>query len=181
MSIVAILTSPRSGANCETVVNAIAESAKANGKDVKFFNVSKMQNKNGCISCFGCKKSGNCVQKDDIRELLEAVKSSEGIIVSAPVYFGQPCAQYRIFEDRMFSFLDPAFNLFIEKGKKVAVVTAAGSGGAQELADQIEGRFVNFFKFAPVGKIAMVTANAPDYAAKNPDILKAAAEIGKKF
>ena len=181
MSIVAILSSPRKGANCDTIVNAIADSAKANGKDVKFFDLCKMENKNGCKSCFGCKKNGNCVQKDDIRELLEAIKSAEGVIVSAPVYFGQPCAQYRIFEDRMFSFLDPAFNLFIDKGKKVAVVTAAGSAGAQELADQIEGRFVNYFKFEPVGKIAVVTGNAPDCAAKNADVLKAAAEIGKKF
>ena len=30
-------------------------------------------------------------------------------------------------------------------------------------------------------KIAVVTGNVPDCAAKNADVLKAAAEIGKKF
>lgn len=181
MTIVAIVSSPEKNGNTETVVNAIVKSAQANGKDVQTFYLNPMANKKGCQACFGCKSKGKCVQKDDLTPVLDAIRECEGLIVSAPVYFGDSCGQYRMLEDRFFSFIDGMFKPNIAAGKKLAVVTAAGTAGADALADKIAGVMSNFFKFECVGKISMNTGNNRDFAKNSADIMKQAEEIGKKL
>ena len=181
MGIVAVVSSPEKNGNTDAVVNRIAESARANGKDVQVFYLNPMGNRKGCQACFACKAKGRCVQKDDLTPVLDAIREAEGIILSTPVYFGEACGQYRLLEDRFFSFLDGTFALNISEGKKVAIVTAAGSEGADKLADKIEGVMVNYFKCQSVGKIAFSTGNDKGYAAANTDIMAQADAIGKRF
>ena len=181
MAIVAIISSPRKDSNTGALVNAAAEAAKENGKEVIVFNINDIKDKNGCQACNACKGSGNCIQKDGITPILNAIRDAEGLIVSSPVYFGQPTAQYRIFEDRLYGFLKAGFVPSIDAGKKLAIFTTAGSAGADKIADQMEFAFVNFLKFQCVGKMPVVTQNAPDFVAKNPDLLAKAKEIGKKL
>jgi multimeric flavodoxin WrbA len=178
--IVAVISSPRKGANGETLVNAMAEAARENGNEVEIFNVAAMTNRKGCVSCFGCKKAGKCIQKDDLTPVLDAIREADGVILSTAVYFGQPTAQYRLLEDRFFSFVGPDFVPNVAP-KKMAVIVSAGSQGAQEVADQIAGRMAGFLKFECLGTIANISGNAPDAAANNADELALAAEIGKKF
>jgi len=181
MSIVAVISSPRKGGNCDTVVNAIVDSAKANGKDVKVFYLNPMTNRKGCQACNGCKKAGRCIVHDDLTPVLDAIRDSEGVILSSPVYFREACGQYRLLEDRFFSFLNADFSLNIKPGKKVAIVTSCGGSGAQELADKIEGVMCGFMKFEPVGKIVITGGNALDTAKNNKEIMSMAKDIGKKF
>lgn len=101
--------------------------------------------------------------------------------MSSPVYFGEACGQYRLLEDRFYSFLNGDFSLNIGTGKKVAIVTSCGSAGAQELADKFEGVMVNYFKFSSVGKIAITGGNPLDAAKNNKDIMSKAKEMGKKI
>lgn len=182
MAIVAITSSPQKNANTEFVVKTIAKSAEENGKEVVYFDINSMANRKGCQACDACKKNGGkCITKDDLTPLIDAVKDSEGVIISSPVYFGEACGQYRLFEDRLYRFFGVAPEDSIAPGKKVAVVTAAGGGGADELADKMCGHLVSFFKFEPVGKIAMVTGNDRKYAEKNEEVIAQAKAIGKKF
>ena len=181
MSIVAVISSPEKNGNTEVVVNAIVKSAQENGKDVKVFSLNGMANKKGCQACFACKSKGKCVQNDDLTPVLDAIREADSVILSAPVYFGDSCGQYRLLEDRFFSFIDGMFKPNIPTGKKLAIVTAAGSAGAAGLADKIETNMKNFFQFDCVGKIAFETGNKRDFAANNAEILAKAAELGKKL
>ena len=64
MSIVAIVSSPRKNANTDFLVNAVAEGAKENGKDVQTFYLNTLKDKKGCQGCDACKKNGGtCVTK----------------------------------------------------------------------------------------------------------------------
>lgn len=181
MSIAAIITSPRKNGNTATIVNAIAESAKKNGKTVETFYINSIADRKGCQACMGCKKAGHCVVKDGLTPVIDAVRDAEGIILSTPVYFWDACGQYRLVEDRFFSFLNADFSINIAPGKKVAVVTSCGSQGAEAVADKIEKTMVGGLKCVSVGKIALSGGNTPDTAAGKADILAKAAEIGKKF
>ena len=180
--VVVVSTSPRKGANSETLAMKIAEGAKDNGNEIQVFNLRELEI-NGCKACMGCKKTGNCVQKDGIKDVLEAIKEADGLVISAAVYFGQPNAQYRILEDRMFSLIDGEFKPFIEPGKKLAVVGTSGGDpvACGTIADGILGRLGGFFKFEPVGKVAINGCNPPNVAAGNEEALAQAYEIGKKF
>ncbi|MCL1979227.1 MAG: flavodoxin family protein [Methanomassiliicoccaceae archaeon] len=183
MSIVAIIASPRKNGNTDTIVGAMAEGAKKNGKDVKMYYLNSLSNAKGCQACMGCKKSGACVLKDDHAEILKAIRDAEGIIVSTPTYFGEACGQFRLLQDRFYSFLGPDFVPNIAPGKKCAVVVSCGGGeaGARAMADKIEGALAGMLKFVPVGKIVFTGANPPDTAAKNAAVLEEAEAIGKKF
>ena len=179
--IVAVVSTPQKGANTDFLVNKAAEAAKKNGNDVQVFSLNGMANKKGCQGCGACKKTGKCVTKDDLTPVIDAIRDADGVIISSPVYFGEPCGQYRMLEDRFFSFLNADFSININAGKKVAVITAAGSAGADKLADRMEGVMKNFFKFEPVGKLSIVTGNDPKFAETHPEVIAEAEALGKKF
>ncbi|MDR3205674.1 MAG: flavodoxin family protein [Candidatus Methanoplasma sp.] len=182
MTIVAIVASPRIGANSDTVVKAIAKGAEKNGKTVKFYYLNTLKNVKGCQACECCKRKGICVIPDDQTEILEAIKSSEGVILSTPLYFGAANAQFRLLQDRFYSFMGPDFKPFITPGKKLAVVVAYGGGkeAAEALAAGIEGSMKGAFGFSPVGSV-VVGGGSQDAAANNADILAKAEKIGGKF
>lgn len=180
--IVAIVSSPRKNANTDFLVNTAANAAKENGNDVEIFYLNPMANKKGCQGCNGCKKNGtNCVMKDDLTPVLDAIRNADGVIISSPVYFGEACGQYRMLEDRFFGYLKADFSINIAPGKKVAVITAAGSAGADALADKMEGVMVNYLKFVSVGKLAVVTKNDAKFAENDADTIAKAKALGKAF
>ncbi len=179
--IVAVVSSPRKGANSETILNAMVAAAQGKGHDVKVFNVAELKDRRGCIACMGCKKAGKCVLKDELTPVLDAIRDADGVILSTAVYFGQATGQYRLLEDRFFSFLDGTMTPNIAPGKKCAVIVTAGSAGADELASQIMGRMAAYFKFDPIGTVTMVNGNPPHAAEQNPELLAKAAELGSKF
>ena len=178
--IVAVISSPRKDANSATIVKSMVEAAKGKGHDVQVFNVAELKDRRGCIACMGCKKAGKCVLKDEITPILDAIRDADGVILSTAVYFGQPTGQYRLLEDRFFSFIDGSFAPNVTP-KKFAVVVTAGTGGADEVAAQISGRMASFFKFECIGTVTMTGGNPPHEAEQNPEILAKAAEIGSKF
>jgi len=180
MSIVAIVSSPVKG-NTDSLVAAAAEGAEENGKDVKVFHLNAMADKKGCQGCMGCKKVGHCVVKDDLTPVIDAIRKADGIILSTPVYFGEACGQYRMLEDRFFSFLNGDFSLNINAGKKVVVFTSAGSEGADVLADKIAGTMKNCFKCDVVGKLCVVSGNDPKFSSNNVNLLAQAKAWGKKL
>ena len=181
--IVMVIGSPRKGSNSELIADKIAEGAKANGYEIVKYKINDLANVRGCQGCGACKKNGVCVQKDDIKPMLEDIKASAGVILATPEYFGQPTAQFRIAQDRMFSFVDGTFTPVFDAGKKCAVVVTCGTGydGAKVMADQIEGVMAGFFKFAPLGKIVVKDALAPGCVAENKAGMDEAFSIGKKF
>lgn len=182
MSIVAIVSSPRKNANTDTLVAAVAEGARENGKDVQTFHLNVLRDKRGCQGCNACKKNGGkCVTKDDLSVVLDAVRDADGLILSSPVYFGEACGQYRMLEDRFYGFLKADFSTSFAPGKKVVAVTAAGTAGADSLADKIVGTMKNYFKCEPVGKMAVVTNNEVDFSARHADVLEQARALGKRL
>jgi multimeric flavodoxin WrbA len=183
MTIIAIIASPRKNGNGNTIVEAMADAAIKNGKDVKKYYLNSFSDAKGCQACMVCKATGMCGIKDDHAEILEAIRKAEGVILATPYYFGEANGQFRLLQDRFYSFLGKDMSANIAPGKKVAVVVTCGSGadGAKALAAKIEGVMVNYFKFESVGRLVFAGAGPPDIAAGNDAILAEAGTIGKKF
>ena len=180
--ITVICASPRKG-NTEAVAMKIAEAAKANGNEIETFRLNDLKNVRGCQACMACKKMGKCVQKDDISTVLESIRNADGVVLAFPDYFGQPCAQFRVLQDRMYSFLGADFVPNIAAGKKVATVVSCASPAeaAQPLADSIDDMMVKEMKCVSLGKIVIGKAGAPNVASADADIMAQAEAIGKKF
>ncbi len=102
--IVAINASPRTGWNTSTLVREAAKGAETEGAEVKVFDLYKLEKFSGCISCFGCKlpeHQGECVCKDGLAPVLEAIREADGLIIGTPNYLGDVSAGFRALYERL--------------------------------------------------------------------------------
>ena len=182
--VTAIIGSPRKNGNCQAIVGKMVDTLKAEGNNVNVFYLNDIEAK-GCQACYGCKKDGKCVRKDGLTPVLDAVKNSDSIIVATPDYFGQPCSQYRMFEDRLYGFVGMndkgEFVSNLPAGKKVATVVTSGSGaGADNIADSMARIFNGFLKCDVIGNLDYREGpNGP--ARDNAEAMKEAEALAKKL
>ena len=102
--VVVINGSPRKGWNTDMLLDEAAKGAASKGAEIIKFDLYKLPKISGCISCFGCKRKaheGECVIKDGLKPVLDAIREADGLIVGAPNYFGDLCAQFKLFYERL--------------------------------------------------------------------------------
>ena len=102
--IVAINGSPRSGWNTDMLITEAANGSESAGYAVEKYDLYNLGNFTGCISCFGCKRKaheGECVVKDDLKPVLDSIREADGLIMGAPNYFGDLCAEFKLFYERL--------------------------------------------------------------------------------
>lgn len=91
--------SPRKGGNSETLCAQFAKGAQEAGHTVELIRLHTKK-LGFCTACYACKKTGVCVQKDDMAEILEKMGAADVIVLSTPVYFYQMTAQMKTLIDR---------------------------------------------------------------------------------
>lgn len=102
--IVAINASPRTTWNTAALVREAAKGAESEGAKVKVFDLYKLEQFSGCISCFGCKlpeHQGVCICKDGLTPVLEEIRTADGLIVGTPNYLGDVSAAFRALYERL--------------------------------------------------------------------------------
>ena len=69
--------SPRKGGNSETLCAEFTRGAEESGNTVEMVRLhgKKM---GFCTACYACKKTGKCVQKDDVAEILDKMRRGCG-------------------------------------------------------------------------------------------------------
>ena len=102
--VVVVNGSPRSGWNTDMLLDEAAKGAAFKGAEIIKFDLYKLPKISGCISCFGCKREahkGECVVRDDMKPLLDAARGADALIMGAPNYFGDLCAEFKLFYERL--------------------------------------------------------------------------------
>ena len=105
----AINGSPRKDWNTAQLLDKALEGAKAScpGEEVVTERIDLYDLAyTGCRSCFACKQKGGlfygkCAVKDDLKEVLEKVMDSDGVIIGSPIYFGTITGQLHSFFERL--------------------------------------------------------------------------------
>ena len=135
-TIVAINASPRSGWNTGTLVREAAEGARAEGAEIRFFDLYKLERFTGCVSCFGCKlapNEGKCVCKDGLSPVLDAIREADGLIVGTPNYLGDVSAGFRaLYERLIFQSLTYRIEPRSYNGRMIPVLFIMTSNAAVE-------------------------------------------------
>lgn len=109
MNIVALLGSPRSKGISATIAARFTETAAELGAQTRSFELNRLAYR-GCQGCYACKKTlDHCVLKDDLAQVLEAVREADVVVLASPVYYGDVTAQLKGFIDRTFSYLKPDY------------------------------------------------------------------------
>lgn len=102
--IIAVNASPRKGWNTDTLVTEAAKGAESAGAQVEKFDLFRLEKYTGCISCFGCKKEkfkGNCICRDGLKPVLDAIREADGLIIGSPNYLSQLTASFRALYERL--------------------------------------------------------------------------------
>jgi multimeric flavodoxin WrbA len=150
MKVVCLQGSPRENGNSSTIANHFCETAERLGAQVQTFVLNKL-NYRGCQGCMACKtKLDRCVLEDDLTGVLEAVRGTDVLVLSSPVYFWDVSSQLKAFMDRTFSYLVPDFitnpvKSRLKPGKKLVFILAQNNPDPESFPEIFQ-RFDYFFK-----------------------------------
>lgn len=79
------------------------------GGEVAIFSLNKLIYR-GCQACMTCKtKLDRCVLKDDLTEVLDAIREADILVLATPTYFADVSSQLKSFIDRTYSYLVPDY------------------------------------------------------------------------
>jgi multimeric flavodoxin WrbA len=132
MKITVVLSSPRPlgfGSRIEKSLLGLLGEA---GRKAKTYKLNSLTYR-GCQACMSCKTTADaCVQKDDLTPILEDIRASDVVIVSAPIYMGEVNAQAKGLLDRFYSYLGPDFRTNpksgrLAPGKKMVFIMTQGN------------------------------------------------------
>lgn len=132
MKITCLLGSPRHEGNSTTIANRFIETAASLGAETRTFELNRLTYR-GCQGCCTCKTtSDTCVLKDDLTEVLKAVKEADAVVLSTPVYFGDIPGQVKCFIDRTYSYMVPDYignpnPSRVPSGKKLVFIITQGA------------------------------------------------------
>ena len=137
--IVAINASPRAGWNTAQLVEQAGLGATKENAQVKYYDLYKQEKFTGCVSCFGCMldpNKGRCVYKDGLSEILEEIRTADGLIIGTPNYLGEVSAGFRaLFERLIFQHLTYKHEVGGYEEQNIPVLFIMTSNVAEDLYD----------------------------------------------
>jgi multimeric flavodoxin WrbA len=187
MKIVCVLGSPRPKGNSAAIARRFTETAEGLGADVQTFALNKLSYR-GCQACMTCKtRLEKCVLKDDLADVLDAIREADVLVMATPVYFWEITSQLKAFIDRTYSYLVPDFHTAakpsrLPPGKKLVFIQTQGQPDESLFAD-IYPRYAPIFKKFGFEKSYLIRACGVRQAGEveqREDIMKLAEETAKK-
>ena len=173
-----VSSSLRGSSNSEILAREAEKGAKDAGNDVEFLSL-KDKNIKFCIGCLACQKTGKCVQKDDMADIICKVQNADVLIFATPIYYYEMSGQLK-------TFLDRCNPLFSQKNnfKDVYLLTSSYDN-AKNVADRamsgLQGWIECFEQSHLAGVLAGGGLESPKDAYANKDLLKKAYELGKNI
>lgn len=69
----------------------------------RLVNINKINIKGGCLSCFHCASTGDCVYKDDFQTVLrEKIQTCDGIVLAFSIKDHSMGSTFKMYDDRQF-------------------------------------------------------------------------------
>lgn len=153
MTVLAFNASPRKEkGNTALILNPFLDGMRSAGAEVELFYVKKLKIA-PCLGCFNCwlKTPGECVQKDDMLQIVPKMRQADIVVYATPVYSHGMTGQLKNLIDRMVSIASPFievkdgrtrhFPAEGEKTQKTVLVSNCGLWGLENftpLLTQIE-------------------------------------------
>jgi multimeric flavodoxin WrbA len=136
----------------------------------------------GCQACGYCKTHyGICRLEDELAPLLKDFNEAGAVVFGTPIYFRQPSGQFRLMQDRLYSFLKPDFSVTLASGKKAVIVTSQGNPDPAMADAVITGldATLKIYGFKQTVSIKMTSGGSPSAVNARKELLDAAKAAGK--
>ena len=143
MKFFAINGSPRPKCNTAQLLDKALEGVKSVFPDAETERINLYDFPfHGCKSCFACKIKdgkhyGRCIQKDDLKPILDEIVQADGVILGSPIYFSDVTGNMRCFLERfMFPFVAYSITETVEH-KKMPLAYIYTMNASEEISHQI--------------------------------------------
>ena len=135
--------SPRKGGNSDTLCDEFMRGAQEAGHSVEKICVQGKKVA-PCLACYYCKDhAGECVIKDNMKEILDKMLAADVIVLSSPVYFYSISAQLKAVIDRTVArwleFRNKEFYYIMTAAEDTDTVMDCTLGCMRGLAECLEG------------------------------------------
>lgn len=100
MKIIIVNGSPRDKGNSDLLCDEFLRGAAEAGHQAEKISLRE-QKVLPCRACYACFRTGNCVQKDDMTEILQKVSDCDVLVLATPTYFLTMSGQMKMFLDRL--------------------------------------------------------------------------------
>jgi multimeric flavodoxin WrbA len=103
MHLLTVHGSPRPRGHSSTIADLFTAAAEASGATATVYHLNTLHYR-GCQGCYACKKTReDCILRDDLTPVLEAMHGADVIVLATPAYFFDVSGQMKCFIDRWFS------------------------------------------------------------------------------
>ena len=180
VGILGIVGSPREGGNTDTLVTEVLRGAEEAGARSHKLFVGRCKIA-PCTACGGCVKTGRCVSRDGMDELLPLMEANPVWVLGTPAYWWGATAQMKVFVDRWFAPWANPKTREVFNNRVAVVVTPLGDTNAA-VARHTTGMFDDIFAFLGIPIAATVIASGVGESGdvlKHPNVLKAARDAGR--
>ena len=179
--VLAVIGSPRRGGNTETLVDEVLRGARDAGASVHKVVLSELEIA-PCQACEACRDTGECVQGDDMPDLLRKMEDYPVWVLGTPVYWWGPSAQMKAFVDRWFCKAHRAQDKAMFQGRRVVLAIPMGDADPATARHTV-GMFTDALDYVKATLFATILApdsNDPGDVRHKPDVMAAAYEAGKR-
>ncbi len=171
-----VSSSLRNGSNSEILAREAEAGAREAGNEVEYISL-KDKDLNFCRGCLACQKTGKCVIRDDMDDMIGKVCAAESIIFATPIYYYELSGQLK-------TFLDRTNPLYIEdcKFRDIYLITTSAEAGEhipERAVNGLKGWIDCFPKAQFCGLVNGGGNEAPKDAESHQDAMQAAYEMGR--
>ncbi len=180
-----IAGSPRRNGNSTTLLRAVLEGAAAQGAETAMVRLNDLTFR-GCQGCEKCAPAGECIQRDALSPVLQAMRLADVIVLASPIYFDGVTGQTKLFFDRCRSLMyddGERVNRLTGERRGAVIVTYEDkeredySRAAKVLADYLSW----MGDFGDVEIVAAARLGPVDAARGRPELIKKARELGARL
>lgn len=132
MKVLVINGSPRAKGNSDLLCDEFIRGAEEAGNQVKKISLREKEIF-PCKACYACFRTGSCVQKDDMAEILEKAEKADVLLLATPTYFLTMSGQMKVMIDRLL----PKWQGLGGKDAYVIVTGHDGKGGLKRNAEDL--------------------------------------------
>lgn len=134
--IVLMSASPTVNGNGDTLLTAAKNVFEKQNMEVETIYIRDL-NLHPCKACYGCVKTGVCVQKDDMASLIHSLHACDGLIVESPIYYNHLSAQLHMVIDRLCcTFACKSYK--VGPKKKIGVFLTCTGSNAKDMEKHID-------------------------------------------
>jgi len=135
MKITCIVGSARSNGSTAYLINKFIEGTGGSAEICKYCIGEK--NINFCRGCKSCYIDGQCIQPDDVRQIVTDILSADLVVVAAPSYWADVPGQLKTFFDRCTPYGNTNPKRTLKADKQIKGIAIAVRAGVRESENEL--------------------------------------------